>query len=150
MVHLITWSHLKYGQKSVRKVNCLDFRCLVFRWLLFHHDAYKLNIFTTTSYIQSQTRVPNCPEILWNKIPDLPTIYLEPGSPKLKASALTIEQHSFPYRHWLPTKLMSLYHFNLFDFIKQLKKTGLPIQAFLKVSKKGKGRCHWLLECKLL
>ena len=53
------------------------------------------------------------------------------------------------YRHWLPTNLMSLSHFSLFVFVKQLKKnfktkTGLSIQVFLKVSKKGEGRCHCL------
>ena len=36
IVHLITWSdHLKTGQKSVRKVLCLDFKHLVFKWLLY-------------------------------------------------------------------------------------------------------------------
>ena len=36
MLHLITPSdHLKTRQKSVQKVKCLDFRCSVFRWLLY-------------------------------------------------------------------------------------------------------------------
>ena len=44
---------------------------------------------------------------------------------------------------------MSLSHFSLFVFVKQLKKkfktkTGLSFQVFLKVSKKGEGRCHCL------
>ena len=36
MVRLVTWSNnLKTGQKSVWKVECSEFMCLVFRWLLF-------------------------------------------------------------------------------------------------------------------
>ena len=36
MVHLIMWSdNLKTRQKIVRKVICSDFRCWVFRWLLY-------------------------------------------------------------------------------------------------------------------
>ena len=36
MVRLITWSdHLKTGQKSVLKVKCPDYRCSLFKWLLY-------------------------------------------------------------------------------------------------------------------
>ena len=40
MVCLITWSdHFIILQKSVQKVMCLDFRCLVFRWLLYSSNS---------------------------------------------------------------------------------------------------------------
>ena len=50
-----------------------------------------------------------------------------------------------------PTNLMSLPHLSLFVFVKQVKKIfktkiGLSIQVYLKVSKKGDGRSHSLLE----
>ena len=60
---------------------------------------------------------------------------------RVKFDFVNTKMEKIVYRHWLPAILMSLSHFRLFVFVKQLTKkfktkTGLFFQVYLKVSNK--------------